>query len=756
MSASLPVPPSSGRTPNGGPPPFIRRPKADPLVRPKKRQPRRPQPPPGTSAPKINGVAAAGNKSNPKASQNGGLGATSQTAQPTSAQLSSIWSQPLSENLKEFPLFITKRSLLEGVRHHVGRFSKPTNPFDEGEFTRPVRLHRRDPRAPPAGAGGAVKDEDIEMANLDSREAMLDDKERERQEILRQEKEAQRQADLAQIAPSVNTGPGNAQKKQAFKKKTQQVFRNDNSVEAQAQSKLRYEEALPWHLEDFDNKNTWVGNYESALSGTYVMLVPTQRGFELVSLEKWYKFTPKNQFKALTIEEAEARMGQKVKEPRWFMDSQKENMRKKEEEQNRRAGSKLFLGKWERAPTGRAGAAIKSEFAEADDLDYEEDRFADDEENQLFEGDADEAKEAEDRIKRDQLQANIFDLKDEKEYDKEDELEKKETELSKKLGKKIRKTLVKQEKNYVYDTDSDNNPYSSSSDSDSSEEEKRKEEEAKKEEEKKSALEKEKPKGKDGEKLPSGASSKGTNTPSGRNKTSDPLKLKSSSSLKRPGSPNLSEASGTETSKKKHKKKHVSASQETGTSTPVSESRPMSPVPFSSAPAQLGSPRKSSVVSLAIDPAKLQEVTSAPPRPGNSPPRTNAGSNSDGETTDGGVGRKIKLRFGSAANPSPTNSRAGSPNPPDNAARKGPSARQPGTGSRQGSPVASTPTANSPPITEAEVRAAIPPGGATVQGLSATFKNRITNKATFIAMVKKVAVMGPNKLLIPRAQASAP
>lgn len=60
-----------------------------------------------------------------------------------------------------------------------------------------------------------------------------------------------------------------------------------------------------------------------------------------------------------------------------------------------------------------------------------------------------------------------------------------------------------------------------------------------------------------------------------------------------------------------------------------------------------------------------------------------------------------------------------------------------------------------PPITEAEVRAAIPPGGATVQGLSATFKNRITNKTTFIAMVKKVAVMGPNKLLIPRAQTSA-
>ncbi|KAH0556975.1 hypothetical protein GP486_005234, partial [Trichoglossum hirsutum] len=745
MSTSPPVPPS-GRTPNGGPPPFIRRPKADPLVRPKKRQPRRPYPASKVPAPKVNGVAAAtGNRSNIKVSQNGGLPAASQ---PTAAPASSIWSQPPGENVKEFPLVKTKRALLEGLRHHVARFSsnKLIDPFSERDFTRPVRLHRRDPRAPPAGAGGVIKDEDTDMVNADSKDAMLDDKERERQEILRLEKEAQRQADLAQIAPSVSTGPSNNQKKQPFKKKTQQVFRNDVSAEAQAQSKLRYEEALPWHLEDFDNKNTWVGNYESALSGTYVMLVLTNTGFEMVSLEKWYKFTPKNQFKALTIEEAEARMGQKVKEPRWFMDSQRERMRKKEEEENKKAGSKLFLGKWERAPTGRAGAAIKSEFADADDLDYEEDRFADDEENQLFEGDADEAKEAEDRIKRDQLQANIFDLKDEKEYDKEDELEKRETELSKKLGKKIRKTLVKQEKNYVYDTDSDDNPYSSSSDSDSSEEEKRKEEEAKKEEEKKATLEREKSKTKDSEKPPSGTSSKGTNTPSGRNKTSDPLKLKSSA-LKRPGSPNLSEASGNESSKKKkHKKKHGSSSQDTGTSTPLPESRPMSPAPSSSAPAQLGQPRKSSVISLTVDPAKLQEVTSAPPRPSSSLSRANFASNSDGETTDGGASRKIKLRFGSAANPSPTSSRAGSPNPPDGAARKGSLPRPVGSGNKPGSPGDATPATSLPPITEAEVRAAIPPGGTTVQDLSATFKNRITNKTAFISMVKKVAIMGPDKL----------
>ena len=160
-------------------------------------------------------------------------------------------------------------------------------------------------------------------------------------------------------------------------------------------------------------------------------------------------------------------------------------------------------------------------------------------------------------------------------------------------------------------------------------------------------------------KLPSGTASKGTNTPSGRPKHSDPLNKKTKN-LKRSGSPNLSESSGNESSRKKAKKKH--SSQPTGTNTPIPGSRPMSPAPSSSAPVSNQSPRKTSVVKLKIHPSTLSEIQSAPPNP--SP--ILGGATSDGEGTgtemsDGGTKKKkIKLRVGDTSS---TNSRAGSPAP---------------------------------------------------------------------------------------------
>lgn len=180
------------------------------------------------------------------------------------------------------------------------------------------------------------------------------------------------------------------------------------------------------------------------------------------------------------------------------------------------------------------------------------------------------------------------------------------------------------------------------SDDDTSDEEKQKEIDRKKDEEAKAKLKLEA-----NSKLASGASSKGTNTPSGRPKHSDPLKKVKT--LKRPGSPNLSESSGNESTRKKHKKKHL-PSQQSGRSTPMPGSRPMSPAP-QSAPGQ--SPRKSSIVKLNVNPNKLSDIQSAPPNP--SPTQ---GPNSDGEMSDGGRKKKTMLRFGS-----PNGSRATSPVP---------------------------------------------------------------------------------------------
>ncbi|KAI9845382.1 MAG: hypothetical protein M1838_001737 [Thelocarpon superellum] len=773
MSATPPGPPS-GRTPNGGGPPmFIRRQKnSDPLVRPKKTVVRPKTAPQSSAMSRIrsegNGSATAAGKSSAQPSKTRPT-ATANGATPPTEQRGFSGPVP-TVPYDDYDLVITKRALMEGLRYHVARFAskKAVDPSNEQEFTRPVRLQRRDPRAPPAGLGGMK----VDPADADSKEELLDEKERERQEILRQEKEAQRQADLEQIAPRGNQfggaggggggggggGVGGGGKKQyGHNKKTTQVYDHDQTPEAQKRSKVRYEEALPWHLEDFDNKNTWVGNYESALSDMYVSLVAHPGQFRMMPLERWYKFTPRNHFKTLTIEEAESRMSKAMKEPRWIMDQQHQQAQQAQQEaENRRGGRKLFLGKWENERSGRGGAMATKTDPDADDLDYVEE-VQDDEGPQLIEGEEEEAKEAEERIKRDQLQANIFDLKEEKLYDMEDAEEKKQAELAKKLGKGVKKALIDREKNYIYDSDSDANPYSAESDSDGSDEEKRKEEERKKAEEKT-----DKGKNKEGIKVPSGASSKGNNTPAGRAKFTDSLK-RSTASLKRPGSPDLSETSGTETTRKRPKKKHGS-SQPTGTSTPKGESGPHSPVPSSSAP-DLGRalPRKSSVIRLSVDSSKLSEISAAAPKPNLRRPAVGgAGSGSDGEATggemsEGGRHKKIKLRLNSKGSPlsgSPPGSRAGSPNPVGG--RQGSNA---GAGSRAGSPTGgSPPPANLTPITEAEIVASIPAKGMTIAELIAKLgkaRAALCPTGAFSAMVKKHAVMGPGRVLMPRTAASS-
>ena len=467
-----------GQTPNGAPV-IIRRPKnVDPLVRPKKRQPQRPPTtdtiPPGHIQP--NGIGYPGLSHTRAIPQHPGRPPPPTSRPPPTApdpkSATSGFSSPPIAPFTDYPLVLTKKALMEGYRHHVARFAtqkivdpahpngyyKKVDPRDPEKFVRPVRLHRRDPRAPPTGGGG-MKSEDQAMGGTSD----IDDKEREKMEIQRAEREAQREAERALIAPATSS---TGQRKMGHNiKKTEQVWRNDQTEAQKAQSKLRYEEALPWHLEDFDNKNTWVGTYEAAMSDTYGMMILGKDGvFRVVPIEKWYKFTQKSHFKALTIEEAEKRYSKKIKEPRWFMNSE-QAMKRVVEEKAREEGGKhapLFVGKWERGggASGVAAPVTKHEDADADDLDFQEDRFADDEENMVFEAD-DDTKEAEKRIEKDRLQANVFDLKEEKEYEKQELLEKKGKEVGKKERRKVKKTILKREKRNEYDTDSTENPYSS-------------------------------------------------------------------------------------------------------------------------------------------------------------------------------------------------------------------------------------------------------------------------------------------------------
>ncbi|OXV06784.1 hypothetical protein Egran_05446 [Elaphomyces granulatus] len=716
---ATPTDPTAVRTPvgpDGAPTMKIRRPKiVDPLVRPKRKSTTRPPvaasraklPPNGTAAPKP--PQAANPLPNSLA---GSLPAKARPFPVKDDMTVNGFSGPLlSQNYVDYPLVTTKRAWREGFKYHVAKFAskKTTDPRDETQFTRPVRLQRRDPRTKVQEPDG-IKGENVNKVPMEGGNGPEED-EREELEVRKAAREKEREENLAQIAPSAAT----AQKRtNAPKQKTQHVAKADMTAEEMKTAKIKYEEALPWHLDDFDNKNTWVGNYEAALSEIYAMFVLEDTGkMRVVPIDKWYKFNAKNLFKTLTIEEAEKFMSKKIKDPRWFMEKQQETAQRKELE---------TYAKQRKVYRGKQGAAPVGDGLESGELDYEEDRFADDEEHDggLFDEDED-VKTAEKRIKQDQLKANIFDLRDEKEYDEEELKEKKAREAQKVLGKGVRKALQKREKNYDYSSGSDANPYSDDESSDDTETERLKEEERKAEEERAR-----KEKGKESE-----TSTKGTSTPSGRPKHTDPLKKVTATTVarKRVGSP--SDASGTDTSRKKPKNTHPSSRP-----TPQPTSRPMSPSPPPPPP-----PPPST--SLQVGKKRIRNAAGG----AGSASDVDGGAGSGGDMSEGGKNKKLKLNpaVASSRNGTPQGSRPGSPTP----------VHAGGGGATKGPTRVSTPRPTGQPSfpTPAEIHAAIPLSGILSKDLLKIFHPRLgdsrDNQQRFIALVKNVGVYGKDRLLRP-------
>jgi transcription initiation factor TFIIF subunit alpha len=319
------------------------------------------------------------------------------------------------------------------------------------------------------------------------------------------------------------------------------------------------------------------------------------------------------------------------------------------------------------------GGFVKRE-ADADDIDFNlEEDFADDEEglNGLFEGEEQDVKEAAEKLKRDQLQAALWERPDEQELARKEEAERKANEELKAMEKITRKTLAKREKQYDYLDSDPENPYITESESDTDSETER--QQAKEEAEKKAA--EQNGKAPEGGNAPSATSTKGSNTPSGNHKPGE------SKSKKRPGSPNLSEASGNESSRKKHKKKHDK---------------------------------------LADGTRKFSNLKGA-------------ASGSDSEMTDAGKLKKkkdkkdkIRLAMGGASpTGTPGASRAGSP--------------AAANGSRAGSP--STAPARPPLPSAKEIYESLPPQGMNIQNLIVKFKGRVdkSNTQLFIKLVKAVS-----------------
>lgn len=579
---------------------------------------------------------------------------------------------------------------------------------------RPVKLHRRDPRIKYAGQDYESEDE----PTLDRNGKPIDDKERERIEIARAERRAEREANMAQVAPIARTA---TKKKNHFQRKTEQIFQVSEMASKKKAQEIRYEEAIPWHVEDFENKNIWRGTYESAMSESHVAFLPENRSggqvFRMVPVEKWYRFTPKDKFKTISIDEAEARRAAKFKDPRWYMEAQQ---RHKKEVNDDLFSSRMFTragGKNERLVKNEDDAEQEEVAPDADELDYDDEQdFADDEENEKqFVDDPEENKEVANKLKREQREANVFDIKEERDYDKEElgRISKKEEE--RKIAKRTQRALMKREGNYDYDMkfDSDGNEIFDSDYSDDSETERLKEEERKKAEDQLNA---DKAKADPGITI---SPSKQAISLSSKSSKPDSLLRK----LKRPGSPNLSEASGNESSARKKPKKMHGIS---GISTPIpngaSISRPGSPLHSN----RVASPAPSSV--SATGSSQIPRTSST------LKVSMAAGSASDGEASDSTrKGKKIRL------------SRPGSP-----------SGSQPGSPLAAGSPSSSQPISQRKQIVEdhvqdhplmsivpttiptpEQVRAAIPPEGIPLKGLIAVFGKPVAKQPAFTKLLRE-------------------
>ena len=451
MSAS-PAGATSGQTPNGAPRPVFhpKKRKNNPLIT-TSRAGRNSAPSRSRPLAKTNGTSTHGLPGAPRAAP------PSRTATPQPAHANDTVGpeEDLGPPSVEYPVYTTKRALLNGIRYHAMRLQareQDINIYNESSFTRPIRLHRRNPRLQPGdphAQDGDAEDNDEEP-------------ERKLEEQRRAERQAIREANQAQIAPNVKENP----KKRHFSRKIEQVYRSHDNLEAKKRSLLRYEETMPWHLEDFDYKNCWVGSYEAPMSESFVVFVPEQERFRMIPVEKWYKFNPKGKFKVLTSEEAEARMAKGVSDPKFVREAK---IKAKQEEQLRNSRpQKLFLRRGERGE--RSSRRVGGEddetgeaIADENDIDFDmKDDFQDDEENPLFDDD-DQVKEAESKISREQKEANVFkDLKEEKDFDAEEAKAKLEKEERRKKQKATRKALRKDDNRatIVDSDDSDRNPYS--------------------------------------------------------------------------------------------------------------------------------------------------------------------------------------------------------------------------------------------------------------------------------------------------------
>lgn len=374
---------------------------------------------------------------------------------------------------QDIPLKCCTKEEVEDTRYHILKFQSKQNVDICKDFTRPVRMHRKDPR----NIQFQLTRKEIDQRKREEEEENMMKEKQKQEEHEAAIKEAiergedpnkiKLESEIGEVAPD---GGARKSKKSMFKRKTRQINLMDDS-----KRKLRYEEYYPWVLEDYDGKNMFVGNYEAGLSDSQLVLfVFDKDGFKMVPAEKVYKFTPRNKYATLTLEEAEAKMEKNSSVPRWLMRHMEDKSTTEGTPDQRFRHTALNNGRSPNAASRRlrtvTGAASSNDRdSDHDDLDFDEE-FADDEEAPIMDGDEEENKLSEQKIKKEMLKAAHFDGQSDADINDEDDLDDLfETEKSRKVdkeGKKLRKVLNKTEGGVYESEDEDDklNPYLSKSD----------------------------------------------------------------------------------------------------------------------------------------------------------------------------------------------------------------------------------------------------------------------------------------------------
>ncbi|KAJ2721618.1 transcription factor IIF subunit tfg1 [Coemansia sp. Benny D115] len=264
-------------------------------------QPQRRAPPPGTANAAAAAAAAALRH---RSDQDIPLAAATGLAPPSS----SAKPQPSQHQPQQPPRSSVEYTLVSAQlprTHNVMRMLS-AKPVDFAEFTAPVKLRRRNKEY------YRLKNKKRNEERAALLEQEMQKNKAEGVEVVQREERPK--ADINLIA---DVGGARSNKKNLFKKRTKQVYFADEE-----KRRLDIEEARPWVLEDDDEKEVWTGSLEGGQMSTYVLFVLTEDGFKVVPVNRWYKFAPKLKYKTLTLDEAEEEMKRARKvdaHDRWIM-----------------------------------------------------------------------------------------------------------------------------------------------------------------------------------------------------------------------------------------------------------------------------------------------------------------------------------------------------------------------------------------------------------------------------------------------------